>query len=399
MKKVKILDYDHLGRGITKIDNKVVFIPKVKLGETVSIKIIKDKKRYSQGTRIEPIKVKYCPYYEKCGGCQIGHLTYDEQLEFKKNTVKNIFSKYTNYNLTNLEIIPTKCYNYRNKVTFHIKEDKLGYYEEETNNLIPIDKCNLLDSDIITLTASLNSFIKVHKKLTKAIIKSLDGKLMLILEGKESKESIKEFFSSTVSSLYYNNELISGVPSLMIDVLSKKFMVRKDSFFQVNKEGISLIYKEVINLVKELNCNIIYDLYCGTGTISLLVSDYAKKVIGIEVVEDAVRDAKSNAKLNNITNTEFYLGDVSKVINNLDYTPDTIILDPPRSGISKDLIEFLLSLKTNNIIYVSCNPVTLARDINLLDNNYFLKSIKLVDEFPNTYHLESITLLNLRKKK
>ena len=138
------------------------------------------------------LKVKYCPYYNECGGCQIGHLTYDEQLEYKKNTVKNIFSKYTNYNLDSLEIIPTKCYNYRNKVTFHIKEDKLGYYEEESNNLIPIDKCNLLDSNIITLTALLNSFIKVHKKLTKAIIKSLDGKLMLILEGKESKESIKE---------------------------------------------------------------------------------------------------------------------------------------------------------------------------------------------------------------
>ena len=397
--KVKIIDYDHQGRGIAKIDNKIIFIPKVKLGEEISIDIVKDKKNYSIGKRCNPIKVKYCPYYNDCGGCQIGHLTYDEQLEFKKNTVKNIFSKYTNYNLTNLEVIPTKCYNYRNKVTFHIKEDKLGYYEEDTNNLIPIDKCNLLDSNIITLTALLNSFIKVHKKLTKVIIKSLDGKLMLILEGKESKESIKEFFSSTVSSLYYNNELISGASSLMIDVLSKKFMVRKDSFFQVNKEGISLIYKEVINLVKELNCNIIYDLYCGTGTISLLVSDYAKKVIGIEVVEDAVRDAKSNAKLNDITNTEFYLGDVSKVIKRLDYTPDTIILDPPRSGLSKDLIEFLLSLKVKNIIYVSCNPLTLARDINLLDSKYELKSIKLVDEFPNTYHLESITFLNLRKKK
>ncbi len=396
--KVKIIDYAHQGRGIAKIDNKIIFIPKVKLGEEISIDIVKDKKNYSIGKRCNPIKVKYCPYYNDCGGCQIGHLTYDEQLEFKKNTVKNIFSKYTNYNLTNLEVIPTKCYNYRNKVTFHIKEDKLGYYEEDTNNLIPIDKCNLLDSNIITLTALLNSFIKVHKKLTKVIIKSLDGKLMLILEGKESKESIKEFFSSTVSSLYYNNELISGASSLMIDVLSKKFMVRKDSFFQVNKEGISLIYKEVINLVKELNCNIIYDLYCGTGTISLLVSDYAKKVIGIEVVEDAVRDAKSNAKLNDITNTEFYLGDVSKVIKRLDYTPDTIILDPPRSGLSKDLIEFLLSLKVKNIIYVSCNPLTLARDINLLDSKYELKSIKLVDEFPNTYHLESITLLNLRKK-
>ena len=349
---VKIINYDHQGRGIAKIDNKVIFIPKVKLGEEVSIDIVKDKKNYSIGKRCDHLKVKYCPYYQTCGGCQIGHLNYDEQLEFKKNAVKNIFSKYTNYNLDSLEIIPTKCYNYRNKVTFHIKGDKLGYYEEETNNLIPIDKCNLLDSNIIILTAILNSFIKVHNRLTKAIIKSLDGKIMLILEGNESRECIKEFFSSKVSSLYYNNELISGVSTLMIEVLSKKFMVRKESFFQVNKEGISLIYKEVIDLVKKLNSNIIYDLYCGTGTISLLVSDYAKKVIGIEVVADGILDAISNAKLNNITNTEFYLGDVSKVINKLKYVPDTIILDPPRSGVSKELIEFLLSLKVKNIIYV-----------------------------------------------
>ena len=396
--KVKIIDYDHLGRGIAKVNNKVIFIPKVKMGEEVDINIVKDKKNYSIGKRCNSLKVKYCPYYQNCGGCNIGHLTYEEQLEFKKNTVKNIFSKYTKYNLYSLEIIPTKCYNYRNKVTYHIKEERLGYYEEETNKLISIDKCKLLDSDIITLTASLNSFIKVHKKLTKAVIKSLDGKLMLILEGMEDKSSIKEFFSSKVSSLYYNNELISGEPFLMIEVLSKKFMVRKDSFFQVNKEGINLIYNEVIDLVKRLDSNIIYDLYCGTGTISLLVSDYAKKVIGIEVVRDAVRDAKNNAKLNNVTNTEFYLGDVSKVVKKLDYVPDTIILDPPRSGISKDLIEFLLSLKVKNIIYVSCNPLTLARDINLLDKCYELKSIKLVDEFPNTYHLESISLLNLRKK-
>ena len=396
---VKIIDYDHQGRGISKVNNKIIFIPKVQLGEEVSIDIVKDKKKYSIGKRCNPLKVKYCPYYQACGGCQIGHLTYEEQLEYKKNNIKNIFSKYTNYNLDNIEIIKTKQYNYRNKVTYHIKEDKLGFYEEESNKLISIDKCRLLSEDIINLTALLNSFIKVHKKLTKAVIKSLDNKLMLILEGRESISSIKEFFSPLVSSLYYNNELISGESSLIIGVLSKKFMVRKDSFFQVNKEGVSLIYKEVINLAKELNCDIIYDLYCGTGTISLLVSDYAKKVIGIEVVEDAVRDARNNAKLNNVTNTEFYLGNVSKVINKLKFVPDTIILDPPRSGISKDLIEFLLSLKAKNIIYVSCNPLTLARDINLLDSCYELNYIKLVDEFPNTYHLESITLLNLRKKK
>lgn len=394
--KVKIIDYDHLGRGIAKVDNKVIFIPKVKINEEFDIDIVENKKNYSLGKRKDNIKANYCPYYNVCGGCNIGHLTYNEQLELKKNIVKNIFSKYTSYNLETIEILKTKEYNYRNKVTYHIEKDKLGFYEEESNKLIPIDKCKLLDENIILLTAILNSFIKVHKKLSKAIIKSLDNKIMLILEGTLDKSIIKEFFKEKVSSLYYNNELLSGASYLLVEVLSKKFMVRKDSFFQVNKEGVNVIYKEVINLVKELKCNTIYDLYCGTGTISLLVSDYAKKVIGIEVVKDAIEDAKNNAILNNITNTKFYLGDVSKVISKLKDNPNTIILDPPRSGISKKIIEYLLSLEVKNIIYVSCNPLTLARDINLLDEKYSLESIKLVDEFPNTYHVESICLLKLR---
>lgn len=394
--KVKIIDYDHLGRGIAKVDNKVIFIPKVKINEEVDIDIVENKKNYSLGKRKDNIKANYCPYYNVCGGCNIGHLTYNEQLELKKNIVKNIFSKYTNYNFETIEILKTREYNYRNKVTYHIEKDKLGFYEEESNKLISIDKCKLLDENIILLTAILNSFIKVHKKLSKAIIKSLDNKIMLILEGTLDRSIIKEFFKEKVSSLYYNNELLSGASYLLVEVLSKKFMVRKDSFFQVNKEGVNVIYKEVINLVKELKCNTIYDLYCGTGTISLLVSDYAEKVIGIEVVKDAIEDAKNNAILNNITNTKFYLGDVSKVISKLKDNPNTIILDPPRSGISKKIIEYLLSLEVKNIIYVSCNPLTLARDINLLDEKYSLESIKLVDEFPNTYHVESICLLKLR---
>ena len=396
--QVKITSYDHKGRGIAKTNKKVIFVPKVKVGEELEIEIVKDKKNYALGKRVEPIKVKYCPYYDKCGGCNIGHLSYMEQLEFKKQMVKNIFSKYTKYFLDDLEILESKEYNYRNKVTFHIEGDRLGYYEEESNNLIPVTKCKLLDEDIMLITALLNSFIKVHKFLTKAVIKSLDGKIMLILEGDEDKEKVKEFFKEKVSSLYYNNSLLSGSEELKIEVLSKQFLVRKDSFFQVNKEGLNIIYNEVINLVKSLNSKVIYDLYCGTGTISLLVSDYAKKVVGIEIVEDAVIAAKNNAKLNNITNTKFYLGDVSKVIKQLSLIPDTIILDPPRKGLDKKLIAFLLDLEVENIIYVSCNPLTLARDINLLNEKYFLKSIKLVDEFPNTYHVESITLLKLRRE-
>ena len=395
---VKITSYDHKGRGIARVNKNVIFVAKVKVGEELAIEIVKDKKNYCLGKRVEPIKVKYCPYYDKCGGCNIGHLSYMEQLEFKKQMVKNIFSKYTKYSLDDLEILKSKEYNYRNKVTFHIKGDKLGYYEEETNDLISISKCKLLDEDIMVITALLNSFIKVHKSLTKAVIKSLDGKIMLILEGSEDKEKVKEFFKEKVSSLYYNNSLLSGSEELKIEVLSKEFLVRKDSFFQVNKEGLNIIYNEVINLVKSLNSKVIYDLYCGTGTISLLVSDYAKKVVGIEIVKDAIIAAKNNAKLNNITNTKFYLGDVSKVIRLLDSIPDTIILDPPRKGLDKKLIAFLLDLEVENIIYVSCNPLTLARDINLLNEKYFLKSIKLVDEFPNTYHVESITLLKLRRE-
>lgn len=391
--EVKIIDYDHLGRGIAKINNKVIFVGKVKKDNTYDIKVTTEKKNYLEGEIINPSKVTYCPYYNLCGSCQIGHLSYDEQLEFKVNLVKNIFSKYTNYNLDDLEIIKTNLYNYRNKVTFHIENDKLGYYEEKTNKLIDINKCKLLDENIQTLASSIKSFIKANFGLNKAVIKCFDSKLMLILEGVIDSKKVSEYFSPLVSSLYYNNVLLSGSKTIETRILDKKFLVRKDSFFQVNKLGVEEIYKEVIEIVKNLNSNVIYDLYCGTGTITLLVSNYAKKVYGIEIVKDAVVDAMENMKLNNIKNTKFYLGSVSNCIKELNDKPDTIIVDPPRSGVDKVTKEEILRLKPKNIVYISCNPITLARDVNDLNDQYDLKSIKLIDEFPNTYHVESVVLL------
>lgn len=394
--KVEIVDYDHLGRGIAKIAEKIVFVKKAKVGDVVDIKVTRVKKRYLEAEIVNPKKIDYCPYYNVCGACQIGHLTYDEQLKFKVNLVKNIFSKYTSYNLSNLEIIKTKLYNYRNKVTFHIEGDRLGYYEEASHKLIDIGKCKLLDEDILILSSYLRSFIKINKGLTKAVIKEFGNKLMLVLYGNVDKDIVRDFFSLHVSSLYYNNELLVGTDKLEIMVLGKKFRVRMDSFFQVNNKGVGLIYSEVISLVKKIKPNTIYDLYCGTGTISLLVSDYAKKVVGIEIVKSALLDAKENATVNNINNVKFLNGDVSKIIKKVNNNIDTIIVDPPRSGLDKTTKEQLLILKPDHIIYVSCNPMTLSRDINFLDAFYKLDYIKLVDEFPNTYHVECVCLLKLR---
>lgn len=391
--KVLINDYDHLGRGISRVDGKVIFVPKTVKGCSYDVDIVKDKKRYLVGEVKNDEKKYFCPYYNKCGGCQVGHLKEDEELTFKKEKVQNILKKYAEVEVSDILMISTKRYHYRNKVVFHIEKDKMGFYEEKTNKLIDIISCKLLDEVILSVGEKLREFIKDHQRLVKATIKSYDQKVMLILEGGESDVLIKDYFTPFVDSLYYNNKLLSGLEALTVNIFDKEFVVRKDSFFQVNKVGVIAIYSEVIRIVKELKSRILYDLYCGTGTMGILVSPYVFKVKGIEVVPDAIKDAKFNALKNNVSNISFYLGDAFEVFSKFDEVPDTVIVDPPRSGLNSKMVECLLDKEIANIIYVSCDPLTLSRDIKLLSNKYSVSKLLLVDEFPNTYHVECVTLL------
>ena len=393
--KYIITSYDHFGRGITYIDGKITFIKGVRVGDEVDIDIIKDKKKYSIGRVKEPKSYPsiFCPYYYSCGGCHLEHLTYKEQLEFKKDKALNILTRYGGINIDKISIIDSIDKYYRNKVVFHIEEDKIGFYEENSNKLLDIDKCYLVNNNINNIYLSIKEFIKDNRKLKEVMIRAFDNNSMIAFIGNCNIERL-DYFKDKVDSCYLNGKLVFGSDKIKTKIFDLDFYVGCDAFFQDNSKGIESIYKEVIDIVKEKDINTILDLYCGTGTISLLVSRYVKKVYGVEIVKEGIIDANYNKKINNIDNVEFFCMDTKDFLEKYNKEIDMIIVDPPRSGLSNSTRKLLLDKKCNNIIYISCDLMSFARDIKELSGEYKIKSINLVDEFPNTYHVETIALLD-----
>ncbi len=365
MEKVSITSLDHQGRGIGRINGKIIFIPNTLPDEIVEIEITKEKKKFMEGKVINFIKKSdhrienLCPYYPKCGGCQLLHMPYSEQLNYKQKKMQNILARYglENVSLQNIIASP-KEFHYRNKATFQNQNNMLGYFEEESYHFIPIEDCLLLDEKI-------NNNIKS--------LPTNQGKLVVRSNQKEiTYEDTKKVIHT---------------------IVDYKFLVSLPSFFQINDSVTPLLYgkvKEYLNPTKE---DTILDLYCGTGTIGIFVSDCCKKVIGIEKCKEAIIDAKENAQLNNISNIEFICGDAGIETKKLKEKPTSIIIDPPRSGLNKETIDIIMTLEPFKIVYVSCDPMTLVRDLNILKEKYEIKEITPFDMFPNTYHVENVVLL------
>lgn len=390
--KVKIVSMDHSGNGIAKIDNKVMFIPKCIPGDEVLIDIVKSHKNYDLGRVREVINKSdkrvstLCPYYDKCGGCNISNLSYQEQLEYKKSKVINMFNKYLNVLIEPKIIDSLKEYKYRNKITYHLGGE-IGLVDID-NKIIPIDNCLLVSDKVNDL---YNLIKKEDLSKVKGIqIRECDNGLMLMINGFMNIDRIKDL----CLSISMNNKFIINNLGY-ISIKDIKYRVSDRSFFQINSSNISRLYDVIIDYGNFKKEDRVIDLYCGVGSISLYVSRYVKSVLGIEIIEDAIKDACENAKLNNIDNISFICGDVSKLADDK-ISGDVVIVDPPRSGLDKHTIDVLNNKKIEKIIYVSCDPMTLVRDIKLL-NNYELKDITLVDMFPQTYHVESVVLLQKKK--
>ena len=389
---MEIIDMDHKGNGIGKIDNKVIFVPKSINGDECDISVVKSYKNYDVA-KIDKITKKsahrvdsLCPYYDTCGGCNISNLTYDKQLEFKENKVKNIFKKYLGMDINPRVIGSEKKLGYRNKVTYHY-DNVLGLISE-FGGIIDIDKC-LLVSDVVN---KLYKKIKENdlSKVKLITIKECDNGLILSIIGKMNIDNL----SDLCIEINVNDKNVYKKENGFIVLNDIKYQVSDKSFFQINTSNITNLYDEIVRYGEFTQDDDVIDLYCGVGSISLYIAKYVKSVLGIEIVGDAIKDAKENAKINNINNVKFLCGDVSKLIDG-NINGDTLIVDPPRIGIDKYSLEVINKSKINKIIYVSCDSMTLVRDIKKLDN-YKLCNISVVDMFPQTHHIESITVLERR---
>ena len=397
---IEITNYDHYGRGIGKLNNKVIFIKNAIPGEIIEPLILKDNKRYAEGIVKEYLKVSNnrvipkCKYYNTCGGCDIMHLSYKDQLAFKQQKVKNIVTKYLNNSIHVNKI--EKCDNdlgYRNKVTFHIK-DSVGFFKKDSNEFISADKCLICNNKINESIKFLN--LLDLKEITKVICRTNGKDLMIILESNNNNINI-DCLKEIADSIYIKDKdkyiLKYGKDNIFQNLGENKYTISPDSFFQINTNVAKKLYDKVKDLVGK-NKNVI-DLYCGTGSIGLYL-DNTNQITGVELNKSAYLDAIKNKDINKKDNIDFICLDSGKALKSMKTKPDLIIVDPPRNGLNKETIKNILDILPKEIIYVSCDIMTLMRDLNILNNKYEICEITPFDMFPNTYHVECVVLLKLK---
>lgn len=392
----RIEKLDHFGRGIVKLDKKTVFVNNALIGDKVCIKIIKDKKNYSLANVdkvIEESKFRraFCKYSSICGGCQICDLDYQKQLKYKKEKIEEIVSHYLKEKIKVNDIVFSKDNEYRNKITLHISDKTIGFYKKESNDIIEIDECMLVDNKVNDIIKKLKKLVKKEEhNLKEVIIRLTSLKQIMIIFNGEIDESVVLKYFDFIDSIVINGKVLKQ-EYIKERIGNYYYFIYPNAFFQVNRFNTEKLYNEVIKQINK-KYNKILDLYCGTGTIGISLSKYAEKVIGIEENKDAVYSANENKKLNSIDNIEFICGKVEDNIDKLSDI-DLIVVDPPRSGLDKKTISNILRIKPEKIIYVSCDPMTLVRDLNNLITTYSIDSITPVDMFPNTYHVESVCVL------
>ncbi len=393
--KVKIERINDTGEGVGVIDRQVVFVPKTVPGDIVNVCNIKKYKKYMRADvydfvkkSCERVDVK-CPYFEYCGGCQIMNIDYEEQLEYKKNKVMSIFKKYGDIDISP-EIIFDMQYKYRNKIILEVRDGIMGLNKYHSHDIVKIDRCLLVSDNInkvIELVSNNLDLIKVNKLMIR---ESSNHDIMIVFYGSVNKEEVVNILGNIVTSIYINDKLIFGNDNINTSLGIYNYTLSPKSFFQVNNNITIKLYNKIFEYLG--NSDNVMDLYCGTGSIGIYVSSKVNNILGVEIVKDAVENAKINKTINNIDNISFKCGDVEKIINS-DDNYDTIIVDPPRAGLSKKTRDILLDIDSNRIIYVSCNPMTLIRDIKYLSIKYEFKDVTLFDMFPNTYHVECVLVL------
>lgn len=442
---VDIIDNGFGSEGIAKIEGFTIFVPNSLKGERVRILIVKVLSSHAFGKVLEIIEKSDariesdCATYKRCGGCDLRHIKYEETLKMKQNAVQSLVNKTLKTRINVEETLGMdKPYHYRNKAQYPVGIDKngkpvIGVFAKRTHEIIPIEECLIQNKKTEKLAKFVFDFITknnisiynektgkglVRHIVTKIGIKTNEIMCIIVINGLEIPNEeklvneIKNNFENVKTIIkninMKNTNVILGKENINLygdgyikDKLGEFiFKISPLSFYQVNPIQAEKLYEigvEGANITKN---DVVFDLYCGIGTISLFMSKYAKKVYGIEIVEEAVEAAKENAKINNINNTEFISGDVEKVLDDLlnknNIVPDIVMVDPPRKGLDNKSIENILRIKPKKLVYISCNPATLVRDLSRLEDIYYIQSVKPVDMFPFTSHVECCSVLKLR---
>lgn len=442
---VEIIDNGYEGEGIAKIDGFTVFIPGTIKGEKVKILIVKVLSSHAFGKILEILKSSEtrqeadCTTYKRCGGCNLRHIKYEETLKMKQNAVQSLVNKTLKTKVKVQETIGMENpFHYRNKAQYPIGINKegepvIGVFAQRTHEVIPMEKCLIQNSKSEEIAKTILQFIKDNKIsvynekkgkglfrhiVIKVGIKTNEIMCILVINGKtipKEAQLIQEVTSkfpqikTIVKNINMRNtNVILGKENVNIygdgyieDILGEyTFKISPLSFYQVNPVQAEKLYNLGVEMAQITKQDTVFDLYCGIGTITLFMSKYAKKVYGIEIVEEAIKAAKENAKINNIDNTEFYAGDVEVVlddlINNKGISADIVMFDPPRKGLDRNSINNILKIKPKKIVYISCNPATLIRDLTFLEDQYDIKTIVPVDMFPFSSHVECVCVLNLK---
>ncbi len=458
--QIKVLDAGAKGVSVAKApDGTVVFIPNVVPGDVVDVQTYKKRKAYYEGKavkfhefsehRVEPI----CEHFGVCGGCKWQNMKYDQQLFYKHNEVKNHLLRIGKIELPEMEPIlgSEKKFFYRNKMEFGFSNARWMTQEEIESNtefehknalgfhipkmwdkILDISKCHLQEDPSNAIRNSIREFAiknnldffnpRGHEGLLRTLMirTASTGEIMVLIqffeEQKENRIKLMDFLSDEFPEITSLQYVINGKPNdtiydqkvvlykgrdyILEEMEGLKFSINAKSFYQTNSDQAYELYKITRDFAGLSGNEIVYDLYTGTGTIAQFVSKNAKKVIGVESVPEAIIDAKENAKRNEITNCEFFVGDMKVVFNEafiaLHGKPDVIITDPPRDGMHKDVIEQILKIAPQKVVYVSCNSATQARDLALMDEKYKVTRVRPVDMFPQTHHVENVVLLELR---
>ena len=392
--KVEIVKLDDFGRGICFVNNKVTFVPNTIPGDIVNIKIVKENKKYNEAILIDLVKSSskridvLCPYFGICGGCSLQTLPYDLGISYKKDKVINYFKKMGL--IINPSLITNDTpYNYRNKITLKVVNGVVGYYKLNSHSVVEVNKCLLAEeciNDVISIVCGMG--IINGEVIIRSNYKS---EILIIINSKDKINTTN--ISSNIKGIVLNDEVIYGNDYFYEEINNTKYKVSYKAFFQVNRSVASKMFKLVEDFTNNDDC--VLDLYSGVGTLGLSASKKAKNVLGVEINKDAVKDANENTVINKLNNAKFIYSDASN-IKNIDVAFNKLIVDPPRAGLSREVIDFIKFKLPDEIMYISCDYHTQARDLKLLDSYEIIDSY-ICDLFSYTYHVECICFLRKRR--